>query len=272
MLQDKWAAAAQLEKRPDLNSNTENRQQNQWEKQGDQELYVPTPDLDFMNLALHVFADVALGISPTFFTELLASSDKGVTQATESAQALDCTPKKIEEGADTPAGFTHSFTDTLHYITFGFFAHSLSVLMLPRWLPTAVLPAWVRKHRTASFDFSRYLKLPATWARAEASDPKKKACDTLLGTLAATGGGSGNDDSGLTDAEITGNLFTIGMAGHEMTARTLNYALVCLALYPDVQEWLCQNIDEALSDQPDDPTKWRYEDVYPKLTATLCPG
>ncbi|KAE8362771.1 cytochrome P450 [Aspergillus caelatus] len=65
---------------------------------------------------------------------------------------------------------------------------------------------------------------------------------------------------GLTTDEIFGNIFVINFAGHDTTANTLSFALLLLAAYPEVQDWVAEEL-LLLTD-----TKGRYADLFPKLS------
>jgi cytochrome P450 len=47
----------------------------------------------------------------------------------------------------------------------------------------------------------------------------------------------------MSESEVMGNMFIMLFAGHETTANTLHYALLCLALHQDAQETLLEEID-----------------------------
>ncbi|KAJ7022565.1 cytochrome P450 [Mycena alexandri] len=47
----------------------------------------------------------------------------------------------------------------------------------------------------------------------------------------------------MSESEVMGNMFIMLFAGHETTANTLHYALLCLALHPDIQDLLLKEID-----------------------------
>lgn len=51
----------------------------------------------------------------------------------------------------------------------------------------------------------------------------------------------------ITDHEITGNLFVLLFAGHDTTAQTLAFALGLLAVYPDIQEKLLEQIHQVIA-------------------------
>jgi len=84
---------------------------------------------------------------------------------------------------------------------------------------------------------------------------------TLLGALVHGGG--------LTEEGTIGNIFIFALAGLETTG-TLQYAVLLLAVHPEIQEWLYQDIKEVLDGESADPTEWDYNKVYPKLVYCLC--
>ncbi|KAJ7160377.1 cytochrome P450 [Mycena filopes] len=47
----------------------------------------------------------------------------------------------------------------------------------------------------------------------------------------------------MSESEVLGNMFIMLFAGHETTANTLHYALLCLALHPEIQDMLLREID-----------------------------
>ncbi len=53
-------------------------------------------------------------------------------------------------------------------------------------------------------------------------------------------------DGGLTDEELVGNIFIFALAGHETSAHTLVFVFAMLALYPEKQEWLREEIVEVM--------------------------
>ncbi|KAE8130900.1 cytochrome P450 [Aspergillus pseudotamarii] len=64
---------------------------------------------------------------------------------------------------------------------------------------------------------------------------------------------------GLTIDEIFGNIFVINFAGHDTTANTLSFAFLLLAAYPEVQDWVAEEL--LLTD-----IRGRYADLFPKLS------
>lgn len=70
----------------------------------------------------------------------------------------------------------------------------------------------------------------------------------------------------LTDDEIKGNIFMFNFAGHDTTANTLAYAFALLAVHPDIQDWVTEEVDEVLSKEG---TR-KYEQVFPRLKRVMA--
>ncbi|KAJ5860068.1 cytochrome P450 [Penicillium soppii] len=76
----------------------------------------------------------------------------------------------------------------------------------------------------------------------------------------------------LSDEEVMGNMFILAFAGTNSTADSLKYSLILMALHPDIQQWLIQDIDAAIDYDEDtaNPLEWREEILLPKLIAPYC--
>lgn len=77
-----------------------------------------------------------------------------------------------------------------------------------------------------------------------------------------------NDTTGLTVSEILGNIFVINFAGHDTTANTLAYAILLLVAYPEVQNWVGQELNEVLHDSSSET--WKYEEFFRRLKRCLA--
>ncbi|KAF9894819.1 hypothetical protein FE257_004440 [Aspergillus nanangensis] len=81
------------------------------------------------------------------------------------------------------------------------------------------------------------------------------------------------EQSHLSDEEVMGNIFILAFAGAVSTADSLKYSLVLMALHPDIQEWLIQDIEEAINSSGEDttnPLEWKEETVLSRLVAPYC--
>ncbi|KAJ5274063.1 hypothetical protein N7478_009188 [Penicillium angulare] len=65
---------------------------------------------------------------------------------------------------------------------------------------------------------------------------------------------------GLSIDEIFGNIFVINFAGHDTTANTLSFVMLLLSAYPEVQDWVAEELESF----PDD-LQGQYSEIYPKL-------
>lgn len=72
--------------------------------------------------------------------------------------------------------------------------------------------------------------------------------------------------SPLTQEEINGNLFVFTSAGYETTANTMGFAVILLALYPEWQDWIQEEIHSLVTSDP----ILEYEKVFPKCKRILA--
>ena len=73
---------------------------------------------------------------------------------------------------------------------------------------------------------------------------------------------------GLTMNEIFGNIFVYYFAGHDTTAAVFAYTMYLLAAYPDVQDWVTEELQQILPSTDDSP--WLYEELFPRLKRCLA--
>ncbi|KAF2095350.1 putative cytochrome P450 [Rhizodiscina lignyota] len=71
----------------------------------------------------------------------------------------------------------------------------------------------------------------------------------------------------LADSELYGNLFVFNLAGYETTASTMSFALPYLALYPEFQDWVTEEVDAHYTNKT---SQTSYEETYPKLIRCLA--
>ncbi|ETN36437.1 uncharacterized protein HMPREF1541_08715 [Cyphellophora europaea CBS 101466] len=65
---------------------------------------------------------------------------------------------------------------------------------------------------------------------------------------------------GLSRAEVFGNIFVINFAGHDTTANTLAFAALLLTAYPEVQDWLAEEVQYYTRN-----SAWQYAELFPRL-------
>ncbi|EME43155.1 cytochrome P450 monooxygenase-like protein [Dothistroma septosporum NZE10] len=101
--------------------------------------------------------------------------------------------------------------------------------------------------------------------RTENSDGQTRS-NIMSQLLQASEGDKGG--KALSDDEMMGNLFIFTAAGFDTTANTLSYALVLLARYPQWQQWIFEEIDKIM---PEDPTaELDYTGTFPEATRVLA--
>lgn len=74
--------------------------------------------------------------------------------------------------------------------------------------------------------------------------------------------------AGLSDDEVYGNVFIYNLAGHDTTAATLHFAIVLLAIHPELQTWIGEEIDQVQKDNSS--ATLFYEESFPKLERCLA--
>jgi cytochrome P450 len=159
-------------------------------------------------------------------------------------------PMSFRGGNNEGANFaSHGFHKALSLICHNLMAHALVMWFLPPFLRP-------KKHQEAHTTFSHYVTSMVAMRKADGGG------NTLLDLLVAA--------EGLSEEEVMGNLFVFIVAGHETTAGTMYYALMLLALHPEMQSWVRENVDEALGGRGSDVETWKYEEVFPKLGRVLC--
>ena len=198
---------------------------------------------DTSTLALHVITCAGFGISYHF------------------SRALDTVRD----------GFSLSYADSLYSVM----KNLLLLMLLPsRTYSFPILPKALKDFKVAVADFKRYMIEMVDLAKARVAETESVQ-PNLLNTLvqkaeevSLESGGTASA-SGLSDDEIYGNLFIFSFAGHETTANTLAYAIYLLAVFPEYQEWIGQELDEVLKDHGSVETM-DYEEVYPRLKRCLA--
>ncbi|KAL4882149.1 cytochrome P450 [Aspergillus karnatakaensis] len=74
----------------------------------------------------------------------------------------------------------------------------------------------------------------------------------------------------VSDEEVVGNTFILFFAGVGTLSETLKFSFVLLAMHPEIQDWVIEDIAQALADQPTDPSEWKFGLVFPRLIAPFC--
>jgi cytochrome P450 len=87
----------------------------------------------------------------------------------------------------------------------------------------------------------------------------------LLSNMTNSDGVPHSSDKGsLSDEEITSNVFIFTLAGHETTATTIQTALTLLALHPELQQEIHEELDMIYGGKSEGEGL-AYETDYPKM-------
>ena len=136
---------------------------------------------------------------------------------------------------------------------------SAKSLMLP------FMPAGAKKIGVSKLEFPIHVK---EYLDEERRNPSSE--DTLVASLIKLSAPEEEDGekssctltTRMSSEEITGNLFVFIVGGFHNTATTLSYAILALAVDPELQEWIIAAIDEVDKLHPDAD----YNVGYPLLT------
>ncbi|KAL8906169.1 MAG: hypothetical protein Q9207_002202 [Kuettlingeria erythrocarpa] len=159
---------------------------------------------------------------------------------------------------EPPAGHYLTFMQALLAIANN---HIISVFIPARLLTSSPMPKGLQILGHASEEFPLYAKQMIANERRTPSSSK-----SLLGSLVKIAGeGKGTRDF-LSDDEIVGNLFNFTLAGFDTTASTMAYAIVILAISPEWQDWIGEEIDRVAVKHP----QADYDGTFPLLTRCLA--
>ena len=157
-------------------------------------------------------------------------------------------------------GYTLPFRDTISLIL----RSTIWILILgKKKLRSSIMPQSFQKVGLAIEEYDRYAESLLEKERKASSQ------NNLMSALVKASDSekdSGRHSQTLTDEEILGNVFLFIIAGHDTTANTLGFAIVMLAVHPEIQDWLSEETNAVLGNDknPD------YEEAYPKLVRCLA--
>lgn len=171
----------------------------------------------------------------------------------------------LRDALSEKTGGTAAYFELLSLVT----VRLLEAAMIPpKFLQLPVMPASLRKmglHLERAPKYIQEILDEEKQMAADATVPRNNFLSLLL-KHADEGEQPGERGFSLTNEEISGNLFVFSAAGFETTANTMGYAVMLLAVYPEWQEW----VREELQGLDPDPSTWAYEDVFPKCLRTLA--
>ena len=151
--------------------------------------------------------------------------------------------------------------------------NAIILMLIPyRYLTLPLLPkSWSRLGK-ATIDFKEYMAemLDKETSLIRHGDKGTgslmtsfvRALDTQLKDSVPDQGKEHASTRGLSVDEIFGNIFVINFAGHDTTANTLAFAMLLLLVYPEVQDWVGDELRGVLGGLE---TRELTYSVYPKL-------
>jgi cytochrome P450 len=156
-----------------------------------------------------------------------------------------------------PPGHQMTFKDALHVLS----SNLIFKIALPKW--SMHLTERLRRINLAFDEMKQYMVEMVNDRRG--AETKEERYDLFSGLLDAA---HDEPDGGvaITEQELLGNMFIFLLAGHETTAHSLCFTFALLALYPDEQERLYQQIKDIMADLNGMPT---YEDMN-RFTLSLA--
>lgn len=173
-------------------------------------------------------------------------------------------------------GHTFNYRDSLSIVL----ENCLLILVLgPKLLSKLPWPPKWKRIGQATSDFKFYMTEMLNDEKHAISQGKTRSAtftNSLLRASKAQSQSSSNGTvinatnrfQGLTEEEIYGNLFVYNFAGHDTTAIVLNWTLYLLAVHPEIQDWISEEINTVITN--DMPSTWDFKEIYPKLNRCLA--
>ena len=171
-------------------------------------------------------------------------------------------------GSDEARSYRESLAVTLDNALF-------MMLVPPKLLSMPWIPRSWKRIGQATQDFRQYMMNMYNDER-RLLDAGKPGTGNLMSSLVRVSederkkNGQLNADGpkSFTISEILGNIFVINFAGHDTTANTLAYSMLLLAAYPEVQDWVGEELHRVLGDSSSET--WSYEELFPRLKRCLA--
>ncbi|KAG8159910.1 hypothetical protein KVR01_010547 [Diaporthe batatas] len=176
---------------------------------------------------------------------------------------------RTKDSANDSNGPTMNYKDSLKMILDNCV---LIFVFGPKFLSKAWLPQKLRSLHKACVSFQQHMTEAYEEEKrvlgAGESQPADQNFLTLL--VRASQGENQGHSSGvhLTESEIYGNMFTFNFAGHDTTAHTFTFALYFLAAFPEVQDWINEEIRHVAGTRY--TQEMEYELDFPRLRRCLA--
>lgn len=167
-----------------------------------------------------------------------------------------------------PDGHTMSLRDCLFRVV----REMVLLYIIPmKFLTMSWAPKEWRQTGHAVVEFTKYMQDAVQHERLLQAQENYEGRDTFYGALIRASSSNQADldnvtttktrRTGLSDEEVYGNIYIFNTAGHDTTANTMLFALALLALQPQWQDWISEELNfHNINRHVDD-----YERIYPKL-------
>lgn len=172
---------------------------------------------------------------------------------------------KSSQDEDASAG-TYSYRDALQTVL----DNAILLMLIPRrYLKYSWLPTKLQVLGKAARDFEVHMVRMLEEETSKMNRGEKGAGSLMTSLVRALDVHTRKDmttaaTKGLSVDEIFGNIFIINFAGHDTTANTLAFTTLLLAVNPDVQDWVREEIRRVTKGL--EVTDWEYEKLFSQLT------
>jgi len=167
---------------------------------------------------------------------------------------------------EVPPGYDLTYVDALQTLLHLIFI----TLLLPDWALRNLPFAAVQAAGKAKRDWGKYMgeMYDKKKAKIEASKASPDAGLDLMGAMIR--GSNESKEDGLTKQEVMGDSFLLFLAGHETTANSIHFTILYLALHPEIQRKLQEELSSIFGDRISKPSTWDYDEDLPQLFAGLA--
>lgn len=136
------------------------------------------------------------------------------------------------------------------------------LLLVPyRYLRMSILPRSLRRIGIAAAEYKQHMERMLDEETTALKQGKVGSDSIMTSFVRALNSHESGKSQGLSRDEVFGDIFTINFAGHDTTANTLAFAMFLLALEPEVQEWVFEEVQRIA----DEVEEWDYIRMYPRL-------
>lgn len=177
------------------------------------------------------------------------------------------TPKSwSDDAAKAPKGYRLSYLDSITAVV----ENLVPAALVPvKFLTSPIMPQNIQRIGFAVAEFPHHVE---ALLKSERSS-NRPTTNNLMSTLVKLSdsendpaAGASNNKLYLSEEELAGNLFQFTVAGFDTTANTMAYAITLLAVYPEWQEWLFEELDQEVNREG----SLEYEKTFPILKRCLA--